>query len=48
MEFRSDANGYGFRVGFNPTGSSWTNCDVDNRKFRDYTWLDYLYLENCN
>ena len=37
MEFRSDANGNTFRVGFNPTGSSWINCDVDNRKFRDYS-----------
>ena len=37
MEFRSNANGNTFRVGFNPTGSSWTNCDVDNRKFRDYS-----------
>ena len=37
MEFRSDANGNGFRLGLNPTGSSWTNFDVDNRKFRDYS-----------
>jgi hypothetical protein len=37
ITFRSDANGNNFRVGFNPTGSSWTNCDVDNRKFRDYS-----------
>ena len=37
MEFRSDANGNTFRVGFNPTGSSWINCDVDNRKFIDYS-----------
>ena len=36
MEFRSNANGNTFRVGFNPTGSSWTNCDVDNRLFRDH------------
>ena len=37
MEFRSNANGNGFRLGLNPTGSSWINCDVDNRKFRDYS-----------
>ena len=37
ITFRNDANGNNFRVGFNPTGSSWTNCDVDNRKFRDYS-----------
>ena len=40
ITFRNDANGNNFRVGFNPTGSSWTNCDVDNRKFRDYSaWM---------
>ena len=37
ITFRSDANGNQFRVGFNPAGSSWTNCDVDTRKFRDYS-----------
>ena len=37
MEFRSDANGNNFRLGLNPSGSTWVNCDVDNRKFRDYS-----------
>ncbi len=37
MEFRSNANGNNFRLGLNPSGSTWVNCDVDNRKFRDYS-----------